>query len=282
MVKIVVIILAIAVTMPLSTLGKEVTLGSYTLMASSRASQQSDPLIKYLESKVATDISSQFPPDYRNLLARACRGEFDLMTLPPHLALYLEQNGPFLAVIENRYQGQSQLIIHSNSTIDSAMDLEGKTVAVHDELALNTLNAVAFFMGNGASKQRPPDWSYYRSQDRAILALIKGEVESAVISSWAVEQIKAPVRDNIMLLEDVGVVSGDVYVVNTLSPNFHVLKQALNDFLTSTSLKDYIELMDIEGVDRWNPEARKIYAPVVRELDSRLKKEQFVCSKSRK
>ena len=158
------------------------------------------PVKRELEQALARPVILASAPNYSSFLERTASGEFDLVVTAPHFALLAEQESEFRRVARARPQLQGALIVRKDSGIQTVRELEGRTVAMPDKLAIITLLGEALLNVSGLDTEEDLQIKHTPGINRSILLVNRGQADAAISVAGSLNSMPVHVQDSLRVL----------------------------------------------------------------------------------
>lgn len=202
------------------------------------------PLIEFLEEQTQKKVFLEVLSSYQELLTAEASEKCDLVACPSHLALALWQDQQFSPVMLWLGTFSSRILVKKNAPYKTLADLKMQTIAIPDRLALVTLAMERKLIEQSLVAMRDYQFRVRSTHDRALYALITGEVDAAIISSSFHGKLQPPFRESIRVLSEIDGLVSDVYL---LSPNSSLLKKPglFERFISSEYYEPYKQVWGI-------------------------------------
>ena len=158
------------------------------------------PMRRYLEQTLKRPVRMSTAPDFATYIARARAGEYDLYHTAPHFAAQAEAEFGYRRVSRLLRELDGSIVVAHDGPINSAADLEGRTLVTPDALAIITFLGEQWLRENGLRPGTDVEVSHSPSHNTAILAVARGDVEAAVTSAAVFENMPQDVIRRLRIL----------------------------------------------------------------------------------
>ncbi|MDK2123112.1 PhnD/SsuA/transferrin family substrate-binding protein [Parachitinimonas caeni] len=158
------------------------------------------PWRAHLESRLATSVAIATATDPVHFLARCGRGDFDVVLVPPHIALYLQRQLGYRPLLGMRSEFFSQILINRDATATQLSDLKGRHLHLPDQLSLVNYEATQFLSRFGLQAGRDFTTQSHTTENNALLAAISKPGAAAVASRMAFEHLPENLREQLRII----------------------------------------------------------------------------------
>lgn len=202
------------------------------------------PFAQYIERTLNRKVILSTARSYEQLLTSAQKNKYDFAYSPAHFAAQLINQNHYHPLLLLDVSYSALIVSLEKSDIKNPSDLRQKTLAIPNLLALVTRLALDELANTGVAEQ---DLTLLKksTHDRALLALLSGEVDAAIISTTLIAALPEETIEKLHIVEVYGDVIGDVIITNQklakTSPE--LVENIIKHFPTSPEAKDF--------VDRW-------------------------------
>lgn len=181
--------------------GRSLVLGIFPYLNAHKLYRVYLPVKHHLELELGRPVILITAPDYRSFLERTAAGDYDLVVTAPHFALLAEQESGFRRIGKALPLLQGALIVRRDSGIEWIGDLEGRSVAMPDELAIITLLGEEVLQQYDLNTEQDVQILNQSGIKRPILLVSRGQVDAAVTVSGVLNSMPVYVQDSLQILE---------------------------------------------------------------------------------
>lgn len=157
------------------------------------------PLTAHLERALGRKIIVHTSPDYFTHINQLLAGDFDLAITGPHFGAMAADKG-MLLLYRYAIELQPIFVVRADSTIHTATDLRGKTLALSSRLSISSIGGIKWLQDHGFLLTRDFQVSEYSSHGAAVAAVTAGEVDAAITTHSPLRQIPEDIRARTRLL----------------------------------------------------------------------------------
>ena len=158
------------------------------------------PLKSYLEHTLQREIIISTAPDFPEFLRRTGTNEYDFVLTAPHFAKLAEDQHGFIRLARVQGSLKGVFLVAKTSPYQKITDLRGKTLAIHNNLAMATLLGEQQLTGMGLQPGRDINFSNSRSFTSAALSVIRGTTDAALIAEWAFKMLPTADKNRLRVL----------------------------------------------------------------------------------
>ena len=158
------------------------------------------PLQHYLERKLGRPVRMSTAPDFFTYIQRAREGQYDLYHTAPHFAAQAEAEFGYRRVSRLMRELDGSIVVARSSNIHSAAGLRGRTLITPDTLAIVTFLGMQWLRDHGLQPGVDIEVKHAPSHNSAIMAVARGDVEAAVTSTAAFENMPQKISSRLRVL----------------------------------------------------------------------------------
>jgi phosphonate transport system substrate-binding protein len=159
------------------------------------------PLKSYLEHTLKREIIISTAPSFPEFLRRTSTNEYDFVLTSPHFAKLAEDQHGWIRLARAQGTQRGVFLVEKTSAHQKITDLDGKALAIRDNLALVTLLGEQDLPGKGSPSGRS-NISFINSPSytSAALSVIRGTADAALISEVAFNKLPAADKNHLRVL----------------------------------------------------------------------------------
>lgn len=159
------------------------------------------PLKSYLEHTLKREIIISTAPSFPEFLRRTGANEYDLVLTSPHFAKLAENQHGWVRVARAQGTQRGIFLVEKTSPYQKITDLDGKVIAIRDNLALVTLLGEQELLENGLVRgRRNISFINSPSYTSAALSVVRGTANAALISEMAFNKLPSMDKHNLHVL----------------------------------------------------------------------------------
>ncbi len=177
------------------------------------------PLRAQLEAELQRPVELYTAPDFSTFYQRALKEEYDLFLIPAHMGwlAHLEAGAQPVAQFAKLQEGV--VLVRRDRPVRRVADLQGRRVVFADPLAIVTLRGKDWLAEQGLAVQSPlRGLPYFTHHDAALLAVLHGEADAAIVSSVPLLLGPAEVREGLVTLATIGTYPANVFMARAGLP----------------------------------------------------------------
>lgn len=159
------------------------------------------PVKSYLEHTLKREIIISTAPSFPEFIQRTGTNEYDFVLTSPHFAKFAENQHGWVRVARAKGTQRGVFLVEKTSPYQKITDLDGKVIAIRDNLALVTLLGEQALLENGLLRGRP-NISFINSPSytSAALSVVRGTANAALISEMAFKKLPSMDKHNLRVL----------------------------------------------------------------------------------
>ncbi|HED15461.1 MAG TPA: phosphate/phosphite/phosphonate ABC transporter substrate-binding protein [Gammaproteobacteria bacterium] len=145
------------------------------------------PLRDYLSEKLGKEVVIETASSYEDFTKKTNNGEYDFVLTAPHFTLMALDTGKYELRAAYIKKLQANVVVKTDSLVNSVQDLAGKQIGVPPVKAIITIAGILYLEEQGLIDDRAAHYKAYRSHNAAMLATVSGEVDAAIASNFQVQ-----------------------------------------------------------------------------------------------
>lgn len=224
-----------------------------------------EPLVRYLEQRLQRKLVVHTSPDYFVFANDLLAGKFDLAIAGPHFSSMAHEQGYTLLY---RYSADLQpvLIVRSDSAIQRAEDLKGKTIGLSSRLSMSSIGGIKWLHDQGLHQERDYTLKERDTHGAVIAAVAVGQLDAALTTHTPLKQVPEDVRARIRILPlEMHMPHLMTLVADRLGSNeIEQVRAALHDFPATPAGKAFFQETGYLGYTRITPADLTTLKPYVR------------------
>ena len=139
------------------------------------------PLREYLSEQITREIRLETAKDFPTFAKRTLERRYDIVFTAPHMALLALDSDKYELAATFIKPLKAVVVVKEKSALQTAKDLEGKSIATPPEQAIVTMVGRTYL---GEAGIRTARYSTYRTHNAAYAAVLGGEVDAAIVSNF--------------------------------------------------------------------------------------------------
>ncbi len=247
---------------------KPMQFGLLPYLSTRRLFETYAPIKFYLEKTLNRAVVMSTAPDFRTYTARARHGDYDLYLTAPHFAALAEAESGYRRVSRVTRELHGDMVVAKNSPIRHIGDLKGKIIATPDRLAIITIMGEHLLEVHDLMPGRDVAVKHTPSHNNAILAVVKGEADAAVVAGFVHENMSAKVRAKLRLLSRTTAVPSIMFMAGPKlsEEEYQKLRAAMLKFTASGPGKTFFEKTRLGNMTTITDRDMQRLTPYVRHL----------------
>ncbi|MEJ2398703.1 MAG: phosphate/phosphite/phosphonate ABC transporter substrate-binding protein [Gammaproteobacteria bacterium] len=199
------------------------------------------PLQTYLSRAMHRPVLLLTASDFGTYMYRASKYKYDLYFAAPHMAALAEKDSGYRRVSMFTRDLSGYLIVRRDGKIKKINDLKGGTVSVPEPLAIVTMMGENMLEQHHLVPGKDIKIDYSTTHNNAILALITGKADAAIVSSGIFDIAKPSIRNKLEILARTSSVSHLMFMASPKLPEqeYQKLKQAMLKFTADGPGKEF-------------------------------------------
>ncbi len=208
------------------------------------------PLRFYLERRLGQPVRLYTATDFKTFYIKTRDKQYDLVFIAPHMARLAQRQANMVPLARYTQNVRPIVAVPKDSTITTAEDLRGKSIAMIDPLALATLVGVSWLRTHGLEPGRDYRLVNATSHDSAIRSFSKGDNAAAFVLRQGLQQLPKALRDSVKITADMGEWPGAMFMAssNLSSAQIAKLKVALLEFTATTEGELFVKQNGFAGI----------------------------------
>lgn len=239
------------------------------------------PLAKNLEQELDHPVRVVSAPNYTSFMKRLERQEYLLVINASHMARMAQLDSHYVPILRPITDLDAVVVIPSGSILKDISGLQNGRVAVPSPIAQITQIAGALMRESGLEPGKDVTLVNHPTHSSAVLAVVNGFVDAAVVSSRALDQIGDRVDGKVRVLKDSKQLRAPVPgrappVIYQVSPTLgqgaqEELKRIISHFANDTPEgKAFIDRFGYQGLRSLDPGELEAMDPFLPELRLQL------------
>ena len=190
------------------------------------------PMQAHLEKALKQRVQIQSAPDFSSFVERTLNREYDVVVIAPHLARLVQQDGGFIPLFGYSQELHAMVVVAKSSTIRTADELRGKTVALPDRMAVMPVLGQRLLREHGLQAEVDYHLLPAISHSNAAFSVQRGDAQGAIIGSAPFAQLPGELRDSLRVIATSESIPNQFILANPGLPaaRIEALKKALLDF----------------------------------------------------
>lgn len=208
------------------------------------------PLRLYLERRLGQQVRLYTATDFKTFYLKTRDKQYDLVFIAPHMARLAQRQANLIPLARYTQNVRPIVAVPKDSTITTAEDLRGKSIAMIDPWALATLVGVSWLRSHGLEPGRDYRLVNATSHDSAIRSFSKGDNAAAFVLRQGLQQLPKSLRDSVKITADMGEWPGAMFMAssNLSSAQTSKLKVALLEFTATTEGELFVKQNGFAGI----------------------------------
>ena len=188
--------------------------------------------------------------DFKTFYIKTRDKQYDLVFIAPHMARLAQRQANMVPLARYTQNVRPIVAVPKDSTITTAEDLRGKSIAMIDPWALATLVGVSWLRTHGLEPGRDYRLVNATSHDSAIRSFSKGDNAAAFVLRQGLQQLPKALRDSVKITADMGEWPGAMFMAssNLSSAQIAKLKLALLEFTATTEGELFVKQNGFAGI----------------------------------
>lgn len=196
--------------------GKEkLVFGIFPYMNGSRILKQFMPLADYLARVLNRPVQIVSAPSFKEFVVRSDSQNYDLIFTAPHFAVYAENNRSYERIF--RFDNKLSAVIFTDikSSISSVSDLNGKTIASPDKLAVVNVLGEVFLKREGVL----PELINLPSHNNVILSVTNGRYQAGIVAKPVFKDFDKKNPGSLRVITETEAVPGAMFMLKSNLPH---------------------------------------------------------------
>jgi phosphonate transport system substrate-binding protein len=231
------------------------------------------PLQHYLEKQLGRPVRMSTAPDFFTYIQRAREGQYDLYHTAPHFAAQAEAEFGYRRVSRLMRELDGSIVVARSSNIHSADDLRGRTMITPDTLAIITFLGEQWLRDNGLRPGVDIEVKHAPSHNSAIRAVARGDVEAAVTSTSAFENMPQKISSRLRILASTKKVPHMMFMAgpHLSDQEYQQLRKAVLAFTAKGAGKNYFSITGHGDMGPIRDQDMQRLLPFLKELNVKLR-----------
>ena len=234
------------------------------------------PLINYLQTELQRQVIFTTAPDFKTYIQRAENDDFDLYLTAPNIAAYHEKHDKHLRVAKFTEKLQGVIVVAEDSPYHSLDDLEGKTMATPDIMAVITSLGEVTLLENGIVPGKDIQIMYTDSHNKSLQSVVTNKADAAVVGypSYKIITTRTKLRKPVRILIETKKIPHLMF----MSPpgvslqERELFKSALKKFSSSDAGGTFFSGLPFKGISTISDADMMSLKELLKLLEQRLKK----------
>ncbi len=225
------------------------------------------PVRAYLAQEMGRPVNVFTAPNYKAYASETQRGVYDIVLTPPHFARLAQREAGYIPLAMYTRELRGMVVVARDSPIQSLPALKGKRIATPNQLALVTMMGRQLLRDNGLAAEASVSVLDVALHNNAVLAVKNGEAEAAIVSSTALEQMPAELRNSVRVIAQTPRVPHVMYLAHPrLGQSIKRIKAALLKFPEAAEGRVFLHDAGFEGLRPIDEADLKSMDPYLKEL----------------
>ncbi|CAK0777630.1 phosphonate transport system substrate-binding protein [uncultured Gammaproteobacteria bacterium] len=218
-----------------------------------------NPLREELQQRLGVPVTIVTETDYGSFIAHTALGGYDLVLTGSHMARLAQLESGYVPVFRTVRELSATILVDRDGPVKSLADLRGRTMAMPDPLAQVSIMARAWLRSRDIIIGRDLSLVSFKTHNNAAMAVLNQGADSGAVSSWALQQMPADLRDRLRILATTEELSGTVpghapaiiFLANGAlgQPQIETIKTIVMHFINETEAgRASLGVMDRDGV----------------------------------
>lgn len=231
-----------------------------------------EPMRIYLEQALGRPVKIYTAPGFKTFFLNAQKGDYDLVISAAHFARLLQKENKFTPLVHYATGGRGLIMAALNGPVKSVQHLQGKIIALPDQLSLASIVCMTYLRENGLQPGTDFQLLVVPSFASAILAVQKGNAMAAVSAPGALAQMPRELRESVNPVADTGEFVSLVFLTHPRLGNTtadHIKKALLKfgnktsagkQFFASTAFGEFVPTTasNMNSLDRYIAETKRL------------------------
>ena len=251
---------------------KELTLGVFPYISSTRLIRLYMPLTEYLESKTNKKVRLLSAPDFKTFVQRTESQQYDIIYTAPHFALLAEQQKKYKRLSRFSRDLTATLFVNKDSPITRIEELEGKTISMPDKLAIVSAMGEVHLRKKGLKVGQNVSLLNTPTHNNAIISVKNNTASAGIIASPVFDIYNKKNKGKLKPIEQTKQVPSAMFMVSTKVGNkdSRKLNEAMGDFTNSKYAEKFFAGTPMVGVKPISDTDMRAVAKYVDLLKQRL------------
>lgn len=159
------------------------------------------PMRAYLEHELGGTVEIVTAPDYRSFHQRIERREYPLVITVAHSAYLAHRDTGYIPLLQPQHATHPILVTALTASVQGLADLRGKRLALPDPLAIISMQAMSLIGEAGLQPGTDVQLRHMPTHSAAVNHVLAREVEAAIVSNRALQQMAPEVRDQVRVAQ---------------------------------------------------------------------------------
>lgn len=233
------------------------------------------PLARHFEKDMGRPVELFSAPTIRSHVERILKPDFDIIFSAPHMGRLAQLDAGYVPIGSFERPLKGVITVRKDGPIQKIQQLKGRTIAINDRLVLNSILTLQELAARGI-KLSDLKLVSAASQNSAILSVIAGNVDAAIIVNFALGQVSKDQLQQVRVLfqtDDVPLMPGTLILVHPQMSKetqsrltASLLRFAQTDggkqFLLASSYSNVVPVnqAQLKNLDIYIPELRRLLA----------------------
>ncbi|MEJ2693158.1 MAG: PhnD/SsuA/transferrin family substrate-binding protein [Candidatus Thiodiazotropha sp.] len=204
----------IGTSLPMASLGADVKnideIAIFPYLSPQKLVQLYQPLAQNLGVILDHPVRVVSAPDYVSFMSRIANQEYLLVVTASHMARMAQLDSNYISILRPITDLEAVAVVPRASPLRNLSELRGATVGVPSRIALITQIAVALLRDAGLEPGQDVTLVYHPTHSSAVMEVVNGLADAAVVSSRAMNQIGEKLGDKVRVLSDSSKLNGTV------------------------------------------------------------------------
>jgi phosphonate transport system substrate-binding protein len=213
------------------------------------------PLREYLQAKLNVPVTIISAPDYKTYYKHIEKQEYSIIITTANSAYLAWAESGYIPLLRPVVNTSPVLVIRIDQPDIQLNNLRGKTLAMSDATAIVSMQGLQMLSEAGLKPGQDVTIKNMQNHAVAVNHVITGEVDAAIVSDRAIQQMPASIRDKIKIVYtwDKVAAPGIVYLGSPNLPRKKLkqIKQAIREFAQHSA--EGIKLMNDMGYGGLTP-----------------------------
>jgi phosphonate transport system substrate-binding protein len=234
------------------------------------------PLADLLEKRLKRPVVVYSARDFRTFAARTRQGEYDILLTPPHLAWLARQDAGYQPLLQYTEPVRGLLVVKVASSLDDIEALRGRTIATADQFALVVLALQAELAARGLEYQRDYRTTQSGTHTNAMLQLIHGRADAAILGLHAYMLMPADWRRQLRVMAETAPLSSLMYLTHPRlrDGDVQAVRRALLDFAASPEGAAFMQQGGYGGFSKVDGSQLRVFRPYALQAQKMLQDAQ--------
>ncbi|MDH5231221.1 MAG: phosphate/phosphite/phosphonate ABC transporter substrate-binding protein [Gammaproteobacteria bacterium] len=229
---------------------KEITLGIFPYISSSKLIHMYTPLAKYLEAKTSRKVRLVSSPDFKTFIERSEKQQFDIIYTAPHFAELAEQQKTYRRLARFTRKLSGTFFVRASSDITNVKQLQNKMVSVPSQLAIVSHLGEVHLGEMGLVRSEDYTLKNMPTHNNVIISVLNDVASAGVVASPVFDLYDRQNRGKLRKIAQTECIPGAMFMLNNKmsQKDALILETAMNEFPLSGHAKAFYSGSTMVGI----------------------------------